>query len=111
MDTHENPTSDSGVATRCQPMRFGRVILARLFGGAVDIAACPNLTDVRAGMSAYRRIPDAAPDGAEGRSLTQTGHWPHAINAATLVQAGRIEKARTTSGFLAAAAQARTSLE
>ncbi len=25
-------------------------------------------------MSAYRRIADAAPDGAEGRSLTQGGH-------------------------------------
>ena len=54
-------------------MRFGRVILVRLFGSAVDIAAFPNLTDVRAGMSAYRRIPDAAADGAEGRSLTLLG--------------------------------------
>jgi hypothetical protein len=25
-------------------------------------------------MSAYRRIPDAAPDGAEGRHMTQLGH-------------------------------------
>jgi hypothetical protein len=29
-------------------MRFGRVILVRLFGAVADIAACPNLTDVRA---------------------------------------------------------------
>ena len=34
-------------ATRCQPMRSGRVNLVRLRGSAVDMAACPNLTDVR----------------------------------------------------------------
>ncbi len=52
-------------------MRSGRVILAWLSGSAVDIAACPNLTDVRAGMSAYRRIPDLAQKGGEGRVMTQ----------------------------------------
>jgi len=29
---------------------------------------------LRAGMSVHRRIPDAAPSGAEGRRLTQLGH-------------------------------------
>ena len=33
--------------TRCQPMRYGRVILGRLCDSTVDIAACPNLTDLR----------------------------------------------------------------
>ncbi len=32
---------------RCRPMRSGRVSVGRLFGSAVDIAACPNLTDIR----------------------------------------------------------------
>ena len=32
-----------------------------------------RITDVPARMSVHRRIPDAAPSGAEGRSLTQTG--------------------------------------
>jgi hypothetical protein len=62
-------------------------------------------------MSNHRRKTDLISSRCERTQLTQIGHWPHAVNAATLVQAGRIEKARTTSGFLAAAAQARTSLE
>jgi len=33
-----------------------------------------RITDVPARMSVHRRIPDAAPSGAEGRSLTQLGH-------------------------------------
>ncbi len=33
-----------------------------------------RIADVRAGMSAYRRIPDATPSGAEGRSLTRQRH-------------------------------------
>ena len=56
----------------CRPMLSGRVIRARLFGATVDIAACPNLTDVPARMSVHRRIPDAVPSGVEGRSLTQS---------------------------------------
>ena len=60
-------------ATRCQPMRYGRVNLGRLFGSAVDMAACPNLTDVPARMSVHRRIPDVAERRAEGRSLTRSG--------------------------------------
>ncbi len=53
-------------------MRFGRVILVRLFAGAVDIAACPNLTDVRACMSAYRRIPDMVQRCVERVLMTQS---------------------------------------
>ena len=33
-----------------------------------------HIADVRASMSVYRRIPDAVPSGAEGRSLTRNGH-------------------------------------
>ncbi len=53
----------------------GLILLAEL--GAVESAPyrqARGTSDVRAGMSAYRRIPDLAPKGAEGRSLTRSRH-------------------------------------
>ena len=54
-------------------MLSGRVILGKLFGDAVDITAYPNLTGGRAGMSAYRRIPDMVQRRVERVLMTLSG--------------------------------------
>ena len=55
-----------------------------------------RITDVPARMSVHRRIPDAAPSGAEGRSLTQVGHQPYqSTNGGRLAALQTFRRARS----------------